>query len=39
MNLLSNVKVHDHMMRIRNHQLIYELLKETKNKIKEEHEQ
>lgn len=39
MNLLSNIKVHDHMMRIQNHQLIYELLKETKNKIKEEHEQ
>lgn len=39
MNLLSNIKVHDYMMRIQNHQLIYELLKETKNKIKEEHEQ
>lgn len=34
MNLLSNIKEHDYMMRISNHQLVYELLQETKEIIK-----
>lgn len=34
MNLLSNIKEHDYMMRISNQQLIYELLQETKEIIK-----